>query len=264
MLYIPEKIKKIVGNQIYTRNDIGMSGSDVLIFPNYVLKIQQHTSETDNERDIVAWLNGGIPVPDILEYYVENETAYTIMTRVNGKMLCDEEFLYNPSKMIKYVSEGIKLFWNVNVDDCPLKVSRLDERLKEARWNVENGMVDMDNVEPETFGPNGFSGPEDLLVWLEKNRPKEDIVLTHGDFCLPNVFIDNDKISGFIDLGKMGPADRWQDLAIILRSLEHNFSGKYNSGKRYYEFEPQMLLDELGIEMDMAKNRYYMLLDELF
>ena len=59
------------------------------------------------------------------------------MTRVNGKMLCDEEFLSNFAKMIRYVSEGIKQLWNVNVDDCPQKVSRLDERLKEARRNVE-------------------------------------------------------------------------------------------------------------------------------
>ena len=264
MLYIPEDIKNIVGDQAYTRNDMGMSGSEVLIFPKYVLKIQHHTSETDSERDIVEWLNGRIPIPEIPIDCVENETAYTLMTRVNGKMLCDQEFLYNPSKLIKYVAEGLKLLWNVKVDDCPLKVSRLDERLKEARRNVENGLVDMDNVEPETFGPNGFSDPEELLIWLEQNRPLEDIVLTHGDFCLPNIFIDNDKISGFIDLGKMGPADRWQDLAIVLRSLEHNFSGKYNNGKTYLKFEPQMLLDELGMEMDEAKNKYYMLLDELF
>ena len=137
MLYIPEKIKKIVDNQIYTRNEIEMSKSDVLIFSKYVLKIQKHTVETDNERDIAAWLNGRISVPQILEYCVENETAYTLMTRVNGKMLCDEEFLSNFAKMIRYVSEGIKQLWNVNVDDCPQKVSRLDERLEEARRNVE-------------------------------------------------------------------------------------------------------------------------------
>ena len=107
--------------------------------------------------------------------------------------------------------------------------------------------MDLDNVEPETFGPNGFANPEELLIWLEKNRPEEDTVLTHGDFCLPNIFAENNRISGFIDLGKMGPADRWQDLAIALRSLEHNFSGRYNDGKSYFEFEPGMLLDELGM-----------------
>lgn len=59
-------------------------------------------------------------------------------------------------------------------------------------------------------------------------------------------------------------ADRWQDIAIVLRSLEHNFSGRYNGGKAYFKFEPYMLFDELGLEMDAGKNRYYMLLDELF
>lgn len=264
MIYIPEKIKDIVGNQPYTRNTVGMSDSEVLIFPKHVLKLQKRTAETDNEHDIVTWLSGRVPVPEIPEYVVENETAYTLMTRVNGKMLCEEEFLTNPEKLIKIVAEGMKLLWSVDVSECPLRTSRLEERLKAARYNVENGMVDLDNVEPETFGPNGFSNPEDLLIWLEQNRPEEDIVLTHGDFCLPNIFVDNNKVSGFIDLGKMGPADRWQDIAIALRSMEHNFSGRYNNGKAYYRFEPQMLLNELGVEMDEAKNRYYMLLDELF
>ena len=59
-------------------------------------------------------------------------------------------------------------------------------------------------------------------------------------------------------------ADRWQDIAIVLRSLEHNFSGRYNGGKAYFKFEQYMLFDELGLEMDAGKNRYYMLLDELF
>ena len=85
-----------------------------------------------------------------------------------------------------------------------------------------------------------------------------------GDFCLPNVFVQNHRISGFIDLGKMGPADRWQDIAIALRSLNHNSVGFYNGGKKYFDFTNQMLLDELGIEMDYDKYRYYILLDELF
>lgn len=264
MIYIPKSIYEIVGNQEYKQNDIGMSGSEVLVYPAHVLKMQRRSSETENEKNIVAWLDGRIPVPKIPIYCVENETAYTLMSKVPGKMLCDEAYLHTPAKLIKLVAEGLKMLWNVDVNDCPCRVSRLEERLKAARWNVENGMVDLDNVEPETFGPNGFLSPMELLTWLEQNRPREDIVLTHGDFCLPNIFVDHDKISGFIDLGKMGPADRWQDIAIALRSLAHNFSGRYHNGTAYFRFEPRMLLDELGIEMDERKNRYYMLLDELF
>lgn len=49
-----------------------------------------------------------------------------------------------------------------------------------------------------------------------------------------------------------------------MRSLKHNLHGVYSHGKKYADFNPQMLLDRLGIPMNDEKNRYYMLLDELF
>ena len=55
------------------------------------------------------------------------------------------------------------------------------------------------------------------------NQPKEELVFTHGDYCLPNSFIKDNKTVGFIDLGNAGIADKWQDLALCIRSLEHNF-----------------------------------------
>lgn len=208
MVYIPKIIKDIVGDKEYHLDDIGMSASKVLIYDEFVLKIQPHTLETDNERDISNWLDGQIQIPNILVYYVEDGKAYTLMTRIKGKMLCDEEYLTNPDKLIDFVVMGLKRLWEVDISNCVYETSRLSERLKMARENVEKGLVDMDNVEPETFGEEGFANPEELLCWLENNRPKEDIVLTHGDFCLPNIFIEDNEISGFIDLGKMGPADR--------------------------------------------------------
>lgn len=264
MIYIPKVIKDIVGMLDYRIDGMGMSGSKVLIYEDYVLKIQEHSEETDNENNIIRWLDGAILVPDILAYCVEENIAYTLMSRIKGKMLCDEEYLNNPEKLIDIVADAIKILWQVDVSKCNCNVSRLDERLKKARWNVENELIDLDNVEPETFGAGGFENPEKLLEWLEKNRPKEDIVLTHGDFCLPNIIVKNDVVNGFIDLGKMGPADRWTDLSVAIRSLKHNFEGKYHNGKMFYDFKPEMLLDRLGIEMDEEKRLYYMLLDELF
>ena len=81
---------------------------------------------------------------------------------------------------------------------------------------------------------------------------------------MPNIFADGETISGLIDLGKMGPADRWQDIAIAIRSLDHNFDGRYFDGKRIFDFKPQMLLNALDINFDEEKYRYYILLDELF
>ena len=79
-----------------------------------------------------------------------------------------------------------------------------------------------------------------------------------------NIFVKENEISGFIDIGKMGPADRWQDIAIAIRSLKHNFDGKYTDGKKIFNFKPQMFLDALGVDFDNQKYKYYFLLDELF
>jgi len=43
------------------------------------------------------------------------------------------------------------------------------------------------NVEPETYGENGFENPEEFLQWLKENRPDEELTFSHGDFCLPNI-----------------------------------------------------------------------------
>ena len=103
---------------------------------------------------------------------------------------------------------------------------------------------------------------KDLLEWLKNHKPAEDPVLSHGDFCLPNIFLDGDEVSGFIDLGRSGIADPYQDIALCYRSLCHNFDGTY--GRAYPGFDPMMLFRELGIDPDWEKIRYYRLLDELF
>lgn len=161
-------------------------------------------------------------------------------------------------------AQGLKKLWEIDVKACPYQTSRLNERLKIAEYTVHNNLVDLSSAEPETFGKNGFSNPKELLNWLKNNRPEEDIVLTHGDYCLPNIFVKENEISGFIDIGKTGPADRLQDIAIAIRSLKHNFDGKYTGGDKIFDFNPQMLLDELNINFDEQKYKYYILLDELF
>ncbi len=87
--------------------------------------------------------------------------------------------------------------------------------------------------------------------------------LSHGDFCLPNLFFHQNRVSGYIDLGKTGIADKWCDIALCYRSLSHNYTGKYHN-RDYGRFDDRLLFRELGIWPDWDKIRYYILLDELF
>ena len=88
-------------------------------------------------------------------------------------------------------------------------------------------------------------------------------VMSHGDYCLPYIFVQDGRVSGFIDLGKLGIANKWQDIALCYRSLKHNYEWEYGSKPRK-DFNKRLLFEKLGVERDWEKIQYYILLDELF
>jgi kanamycin kinase len=78
--------------------------------------------------------------------------------------------------------------------------------------------------------------------------PELDLVVCHGDACNPNFLLDDaGRCVGYVDLGTLGVADRWADLAAALLSLGWNYgdgwAGEFLSG--------------YGIELDAAKLDYY-------
>lgn len=263
---IPAKIRELIGDREYRIDDVGMSDSRVICFDDMVLKIEKAGDEPDREHEMLKWLKGKLPVPEILHFEKKDGYNYLLMSRAEGVMSCEEEYLDDPELLVRLLAEGLRLLWSVDTKSCPGQ-SGLDEKLRFAEGLVEQGLCDTEHVEADTYGENGFRDPADLLDWLNKNRPEEDPVFSHGDYCLPNLFLKDGKVSGFIDLGRSGIADRYQDIALCYRSLMHNYSGQYG-GKVYWEshpdFRPESLFDMLGMEPDWAKIRYYILLDELF
>lgn len=260
---LPEEIYGLVKGLEYKENDLGMSDSKVYVFQDKVLKIEKVSEFTRNSVKIMKWLYGKLPCPEVLSYVEEENISYTLMTLIKGKMLCDEEFLNNPERLLDYAVKAIKLLWSVDIKDCPC-CNNIDHALSVAEYNVENNPVDIENVESETFSAGAFDNPEALLKWLKENKVEEHFVFSHGDLSLPNIFVEDGKITGFIDLGLSGKADMWQDLAICWRSIKHNFEGKYNGGHPYPGINPDMLFEKLGVQKDSEKLKYFLLMDELF
>lgn len=261
-MYVPEPIRAITGDAPYTCDSVGKSGAAVLCFENMVLKIGPREAKFDASVEMLRWLQGRLPVPEVLCAMTEGEKQYLLMSRVPGKMSCDREFTKDPHVLAQRLADALRMLWCVDVSDCP-KERRLEDDLLEARQRIDEGLVDMDDVEPETFGPGGFEDPEALLRWLEENKPPLEPVLSHGDLCLPNVFLKDGSVSGFIDLGDCGISDKWRDIALCHRSLHHNVCGSY-AAEPDPDFDPDILFEMLGIEPDREKLRYYKLLDELF
>lgn len=261
-MYIPEKIQAHIRNKYYTVDATGMSAAGVYIFEDMVLKIQNNDEESRNEAKMLRWLNGKIPVPDIIEHISENERSYILMSKCGGKMACDPYYLDQPKRLAELLADALHRLWGIDSGDCPCQWP-LQRRLAVAEENVVKNLVDIDDAQPNTFGPNGFRDPEHLLCWLIDNQPEQSNTISHGDFCLPNVFLSDNGVEGLIDLGKAGIADLWQDIALCVRSLDDNFSGRY-TGRNRNGFQKEMLFEALGITPDMDRIRYYILLDELF
>jgi len=83
----------------------------------------------------------------------------------------------------------------------------------------------------------------------------EDLAFTHGDFCLPNVLVQGGEVTGMVDWGRAGVADRYQDIALLLRSFDANAGGELDA----------VLCREYGLaRLDWRGIEFYRLLDEFF
>lgn len=261
-LYLPDTIRRLITGKAYQANNIGMSKAQVMVFDDCVLKIGKYRKENVKTVEVMRWLDGKLPVPKVLCYESDGEYQYLLMSKATGRMACDSWYMERPKVLIEGLAEALHMLWETDITDCP-RSRDPDTELKEAAYRVENRLVDLDNAEPSTFGKDGFRDPENLLRWLEDNRPDLEPALSHGDLCLPNIFLNNGRVSGLIDLGDTGIGDKWRDIALCYRSLRWNSEGAYG-GRVYPDIRSEMLFDALGIAPDPEKLRYYILLDELF
>jgi kanamycin kinase/aminoglycoside 3'-phosphotransferase-3 len=260
-MYLPPAVAGLLENRPLIPESIGMSGAEVLFAGDMVLKIESDNRDSRNNLAMMRWLKGKLNVPEVLAEETQGNVRWLLMKRLTGQMACSPALLARPKKLVAELARALEAWWNVDPAGCPCEQT-LARKLDAAAEQVELGLVDMDHVEPDTFGPGGFASPEALLRWLVENQPEERPVLSHGDFCLPNVFLTRNAAPGFLDLGRSGTADRWLDIAILWRSLRDNFNGTH--GHFDPDFDPDWLFDALDLRPDREKMRYYLLLDELF
>ena len=257
---IPASIAVLLGDETGKMDGLGKSRAQVLLFDEYVLKIRPADDWNTVDVQILQWLAGKAPSPEVAAHEVRNGQDWLLMTRLRGKELCKPDVMNNPVLLLDCMAEALHTLWSIPVADCPFERTVADN-LSHAEAAILAGYFDPSDCEPDTFGPGGFENPEALLHWLKNHMPPQDRVVTHGDFCLPNLFTDGKKFTGFIDVGNVGAGDRWMDLALGWRSLKHNSDGHY--GKIYPQINPDDLFRAAGIPKDEEKLRYYILLDEL-
>ena len=255
---LPDELRIKIGKSTWKQVTIGESGAYTYLLSdeqvqNRYLKIMPRELKKSMEREVelLKWLEGKLPVPKVLLFISDTEYEYLLMTEVKGTHSCDPSFGSDLPKLVRLLAKGLRMIHSIDIKNCSFD-ERLSIKLKEAEYRVINGLVNEDDFDDIRHGRKAVDLFQELFVSKPAN---EDLVFTHGDYCLPNIIIYNGDISGFIDWGRGGIADRYQDLALAARSLAYNFDAKWIP----------LLFKEYGIDnIDYSKIEYYKLLDEFF
>jgi aminoglycoside phosphotransferase len=163
--------------------------------------------------------------------------------------VCDR-WLARPRTAVAAIGAGLRaLHEALPVADCPFSWSAAD-RLAEVRDRAAAGLISPADWH-EDHQPLGL----DRAIALLADPPAADrLVVCHGDGCAPNTLLTDDgRWSAHVDLGDLGVADRWADLAVATWSTQWNYGPGWE----------EVLLGAYGIGPDQARTRYYRLLCDL-
>ena len=138
--------------------------------------------------------------------------------RVRGEDCIFKKYLDDPKRLCETTAQILRNLHETSFDGCPVK-NRTEEYLKRVERNYKNGLHDL-----ELFGDIWrFASAEEAFTEVEKNgRFLKADTLIHGDYCLPNIMLEDYSFKTFIDLGLAGKGDRHIDVFWCLWSLWFN------------------------------------------
>lgn len=208
-------------------------------------------SELGHEIARLRWLQAqGQPAPTVIATAEDAGRRWLLMSALSGRDLASSPELA-PQQLVEVLADALRGLHALPVAACPFD-QRLASRVQAAAARVEAGLVDADDFDDERLGQSAQQVVAELLA---SQPAHEDLVVSHGDACLPNLMVAEGRFSGFIDCGRLGVADRYQDLALAARSIVHNFGDT-----RWVA----PLFQRYGAVADERRLAFYRLLDEFF
>ncbi len=223
---LPADLRAILGEAALEENRIGCSGVRIFRVNGLgYLKIAAAPHDLRPEHDRLVWLAGKLPVPQVL-YFTEDEAQqFMLISEIQGLSSHDEAFRFRPRRIVTLLAESLKLIHALDITGCPFD-QRIDTMLATAHHRLITHQVDENDFDDPRQGRRA----SDLYAELLATRPTDTApVFVHGDYCLPNILIDPDRMTlmGFIDWGSAGISDRYLDLALAARSITFNLGAEW-------------------------------------
>src|SRR5687768_4029441 len=224
-LILPPPLAADLGKHSRSEVGTGESGDSVLRFdrPNgtTVFLKTRPVSPGANDRllfdeaERLGWMHAvGLPVPAVLQYHEWKGREFLLLTALPGTDAAAPRPEDRRAAVVAALAAGLRALHGTNISACPFDATRR-VRLADAASRLAAGLVRESDFDESRRGRSA----QDLHAELLATQPTtEERVFTHGDYCLPNVLLEDDRaggyrVSGFVDCSNAGVADRYQDLA---------------------------------------------------
>lgn len=241
------------GDRVYRRED-GLAYAKVAP--------AARSADLAGERDRLTWLEGrGIACPGVVEWREAEDASCLVMSAVPGipaSGLPSADLL----KAWPSIARQIGTLHEAAADRCPFDrgLSLMFERAADV--------VARNAVNPEFLAEDDRTVPApELLAGIARELPVRlaqeaaDRVVCHGDACMPNIMVDPGTLrcTGLIDLGRLGTADRYVDLALMLANARESWRSREEDAQAF-----EILFATLGIGApDRERLAFYLRLDPL-
>jgi len=204
-----------------------------------------------DESARTQWASLFLPVPIVLGAGSGDGVDWLLTDALAGADATRHRLLAEPERIVPILARGLADFHaRAPVDQCPYDF-RATVAITHARERVRTGIANPTDLHPE----HAHLSLDEALATLDRLRPaSEDLVVCHGDYCFPNVLLDDaGSVSGYVDLGELGVADRWWDIAIGA------WSTTWNVGPGWED----LFYETYGVERDDDRIAFYRLLYDL-
>jgi aminoglycoside phosphotransferase len=204
----------------------------------------------DAEFVRLEWASQFVTVPCPIDGGSDADGAWLVTTPLDGESAVSPRWLEEPVRAVRAIGAGLRqLHKSLPVERCPFSWSAA-ARVTDVERRAAAGAIDP----ARWHDVHQTLGVETALGLAAAIPPVDVEVVCHGDACSPNTLIsDVGRCAGYVDLGALGIADRWADLAVATWSVEWNYGPGWEA----------LLLDAYGVDADLARTRYYRLLWDL-
>ncbi|MCX4361897.1 MAG: aminoglycoside 3'-phosphotransferase [Clostridia bacterium] len=174
--------------------------------------------------------------PKALEY-ISDTNDFLVTAKVKGDDCINPKYLQQPQKLCETLASLLRELHSMDYSDCPIK-NHTQIFLDSAKKNYREGLCDKDILKQLNL-----NNPDEAwdIIDSQKHLLRNEVLL-HGDYCLPNVILDDWKLSGFIDVGNGGVGDRHVDIFWGIYTLFFNLK-THKYAKRFIDAYGKELVD---------------------